>query len=620
LSEGTIDPPPEREDPGEQLFEGEQLFDATCAEELSADTDLLLLGTSMFVLMSSWSSWVERRVEQVEFAGLNTVKRAISVDLYVPHELAPLRWPAHKDEHQKYALPVALYTKRRLNQFSLRDARDGALPLLARRHNVPLAAATLVAAARAWTQVSDDRPIPAPVLEDLWSIASLPKPRALGVWRALGRPLDPDDGDECAWRKAMVTSPEFMAMAIDFARNFVVAAIVTSKPGERRLIKFSYLEESHPTWLREEPVQPRHADDLPEAEDAPDTDGKGRVYIRATVAPETPGGASTPAVNVRYIVSGPAGRHFAVTDGTGMAVVQADAGEYHVVEEGLPPRLLPTTSTQRAIVKVAEDSDALAFEYRLGGAEPMQLPKLGVWEWARRAASVAPKSIVIEAPSIGHAHSYHLEFEVPAGMVVTRGRLLDASAYEATGIKPGHVLDRAAPTLQRVHVYTSEIGQERTGAGEFLLRPRNVTVLWPAVLVGFFTLFLLLLLVAISALSLWDSGDMTNRSPGTLATLLLLVPGGISAYISRGSEHDFTKRALTGVRLLALATGFWAFSAAATITIADLTAADGFAEKLGPWGPGFFALVLALVGQLITLTVLFVAYRRSLRPPERKDA
>lgn len=626
---------PEADDAEDELFEEGALFDVKSSADVATNEELLLLGTSMFVLLSSWSSWVERRVEQVEFVTLNSVRRDISVDLYVPHELAPLRWPAFEPEHRKFALPIALYTKRRLNQFSLRDAKDGALPLLARRHNIPLAAATLVAAARAWTDVPESTPIPTPVLEDLWSIASLPRPRALGVWRALGRPLNPDDKDECTWRRAMIMSPEFMAIAIDFARNFIVAAIISAKHGERRLIKFSYVEESRPAWLGEEPVQPRQIDDVAgaeetpdpganhhvaEPEEAPDPGGKGRVYITASIVPQDDEDTAAPAANVRYIVAGPAGRHFARTDERGLAVVQADVGDYHVVEEELPPRLLPVTATQTVSVTAGSDEAHLSFEYKRGGPEPQGLPSLGVREWAARAAGLTPKEIVIEAPSVGHAHSYHLEFEVPTGMRVTTGRLLDASAYNASGIKPGHVLDPGTPTLQqRVHVYASGVGQERTGAGEFLLRPRDATVLKPAVVVGWFSLMLLLLLVIMSALSIWDSGAMSNRSPATLATLLLLVPGGLSAYISRGSEHQFAARALFGIRLLALATGFWAFAAATTIAVSDLTATHGFANELVWREPAFIVLVCILIGQAMTLWPLRVAHRRSVNPPEKSN-
>jgi hypothetical protein len=613
--------------------------------ELLASGRALLMGTGLFALLSEWRCWVERRVEQVEFITLNTVRRAVSVDLMIPFAVSPIRrHPSAQSD--SYVIPLALYQKRRLNAFSLRDNKSGAVPLLSRRHNVPLATGALVAACYAWTGTPDTEALPPTIIEDLWAIASLPAHEALGAWRAFGRTLDSPNGAEQRWRDRLVRSPEFMALSYDLARNFVLAAIVDATPGEHRLLKFSYQEPSNlPFTTRREPIQLRGSDasatePLPARNE--DQRPRGVLCISARIEPgervateapaeaehgdsessEVPGSAASepdassaspaPALaGISFVVSGSQGRFVDATTSDGNCAIQVPVGEYRVVEESLPARVRPVSPSQEVRIERGQTVN-LTFLYRDTGYHEKEdyLPSLKTWPRITRMFAWAYKPIVLDAPGIGHAQSYHLEFEVPPGVQITRAELVDGLAYARSDTAgDSSKADAVSQSTQRAHVYTSHVAQERSGLGVFYLRP--------AVMTAALSLTLILLCIALSAASAWSAGQDGSKAPSALATIFLLVPGGISAYLSAGSEHPFTQRLLFGLRMLALSTGFWSFVAALTFVLSDLTSEHGYAGALDPLGPGFVALCCAALGQAATFGILMMALWRALRPPER---
>ena len=190
-------------------------------------------------MVSDWPLWIERRVESIAFKDQGTFVRRVSVDFVAPALTSPLL-RATGEEVQ--LIPLTMLRKRRLVAFDLR--LEGGIPasLLSRRHVGPLTAGMLLFALRAWIPSERGRPIPFPVLHQIWSIATGGSAEAMVSYFSLGTTARGGDADELAWRKAIIASPEFLAFARDLSENFLVLTPMTDVVGRRRVVKMQYEE------------------------------------------------------------------------------------------------------------------------------------------------------------------------------------------------------------------------------------------------------------------------------------------------------------------------------------------------------------------------------------------
>src|ERR1044072_723440 len=110
-------------------------------------------GRGARTLVGAWDDWVKRRVETVELLSDTTVRRRVSVDFRMRSWLpAPvLQWAGS----QFHYIRIAQLEKGRMLRFDLRDETGRALPLLTRRKNAMISAATLAALAQftIWTEL-----------------------------------------------------------------------------------------------------------------------------------------------------------------------------------------------------------------------------------------------------------------------------------------------------------------------------------------------------------------------------------------------------------------------------------------------------------------------------------
>ncbi|MGP0101253.1 MAG: hypothetical protein ACLPUT_06505 [Solirubrobacteraceae bacterium] len=106
-------------------------------------------------------------------------------------------------------------------------------------------------------------------------------------------------------------------------------------------------------------------------------------------------------------------------------------------------------------------------------------------------------------------------------------------------------------------------------------------------------------------------------SPEPWVTLLLVVPGGLSAYVSRERENLFATEALIGLRSMALTTGLWSLLGAAVIALTREMTTDGGTPHVGGqhWWT-LWSLLLLFAGNVFTTLILFIAWRRAHSPPE----
>lgn len=190
-----------------------------------------------------------------------------------------------------------------------------------------------------------------------------------------------------------------------------------------------------------------------------------------------------------------------------------------------------------------------------------------------RGAAIRQKTVVIPVPAIGQANSYHADFEAPNGLQLTRLRLF---AYDPAG-KTTSERDAELRSLQRAHVFSNTDAQGVSGVLIADLRPRKGTI----VRAGLLTSTLALLLLVLVALAL----PSLRRDVGPAVALLLLVPGTLSAYVSRPREDEFTSAAVFGLRVLAAVPGACAVLAATVLVFGRRfsTAQGGGSFVSGSW-------------------------------------
>ncbi len=580
--------------------------------------DLIVLGEVLLLLISDWSAWLERRVETVRFVDADTAARSVSVNFILPRVPTPL---FQAGDSITFA-PVGTLLKRELVNFDLRDEDDRPLPLLSRRHNGRLAAAVLAAGVRMWVGDSAnlEGSVPVGVLEDLWNIATSTPDDAMEYWSRLGIPRTTLP-DEKAWRKEMLLSGRFMALARDLARNFLVLTPI-ALDGRSRVIKFSYQEVGEIARVR---LRQRRrmvgaiGDQRPPRRSPPRE--KGLIHVSAMLSQDagpdiTDVGnppPSEPLQGVRVRLDGGDKAYEGETGPDGSAVVQAALGAY--VVNYVPPDGFFGSSPMRTCKLLSPGEEIhIQLECHRGHLftdSAPSAPHLKLRDKLRRAFALAPKPIEISMPSVGQCASYHLQFETADGMHITEAKIRHtASVTTATSVgDTKEVVPLLTPLQQRVGLSATDVPADRAAAATFSVRPRPSMIVRAAFYVSLLGCVIsLLTIVGRSSLSI---------APEPWVTLLLVVPGGLSAYVSRERENLFATEALIGLRSLALTTGLWSLLGAAVIALTREMTTNKGAPQVGSehWWT-LWSLLLLFAGNLITTLVLFIAWRRAHSPPE----
>lgn len=605
------------------------------AGDLLAASEIIGVGEVLFGLVSDWEAWMERRVENVAFQDADTVRRRVSVDFILPAVPTPFRRPA-TDAGPTHMVPLGLLFKRRLVNFDLRDESGVALALMSKRHNGVIAAAVLVAAARAWVEPQSGRAdLPPLVVEDLWTIATSTQPVANTAFMSLGRPRSRSRG-ETSWRCRLVASEDFMTLARDLAGAFLVLTPLHDSVGHRRILKFAYDEPGQLPQTRV-PLRRRAGEVVSRAtQEGPVLRGSGRlvrggrssgpncmarvIALLRDAPEEAPFYRALP--DLRLTFTSEHNTYEAVTGETGEALFQAHEGSYAIAVDNPPEgRILVGLVPTPWELHASSESVVVRLEYwpaPLVGFDADKLPDL---TWPRRimrAAALVPKTIKIDAPAIGQSRSYHLEFEVADGLQAIRAYLAAEETYtrgatDLHGARPSSTA-RTAPTdvvtkqsvgiSQRVHVHSERAHQGHTGSVIISLLPRSHKV----VRSGVFAAALSSLALTI-ALMRWSS---LSAAPGPAIAMLLLVPGIVAAYVARTLEHAFTTEVLVGLRMLALMTGLLPFlGGALLIASREVHVESSGAVVLGePWWGTPWVLGILLAADLVCLGLFVAAHRR----------
>ena len=419
-----------------------------------------------------------------------------------------------------------------------------------------------------------------------------------------------------------------MQLALDLARNFLVLVPVTDTlPGDRRILKFSYEEQRLTRSVPPPAPRTRKRDHQGGAE------GQGRIEVTATTLPMSadasplePHPESGLEVRIwRCDAQGRRERDYRqlFTDRHGKAIDGFPAGRWEV-EELIPPGLMEQTDRIVAVdVKSAEMTDV---EFKLIEVVNRKVdlqPELEDRDEKRlqRGLGWYSKPIEIRVPAVAACASYHLEVEAPEEIAITRADLTAATSIPtASGADSGHESrDEHARVnvdygpVQRAHLHLDGVTQGYVGRGTIRLRSQPSTVLRPAL---FSSVASMLLLAAVA----WRFPQLSTNV-GSVATILLFVPGLLSAYVVRPREHPMATSLLFGHRVMAITASACALVAAVLLLLERTWAANAGRVVLEPsWELTQYALWLLTGVSGASVILIAVALRLSSRPPESLPA
>jgi hypothetical protein len=229
------------------------------------------------------------------------------------------------------------------------------------------------------------------------------------------------------------------------------------------------------------------------------------------------------------------------------------------------------------------------------------------------------KPIWIRAPAVASCASFHLEVEAPDEIAITRAELtaaastpLDIAVKKRNRAEPSADVRRNIDygPVQRAHLHLDELTQGETGVAIVRLRSQPATLLRPAL---FSSIASMLLLAAVS----WRYPAISTNV-GSVATILLFVPGLLSAYVVRPREHPMATSLLFGHRVLALTPSACALLAAVVLLLERKWTQVSSGQVILQPSWEFTRIVLWTVTGISagSVVLILVALRLSSRPPE----
>jgi hypothetical protein len=543
-----------------------------------------------------------------------------------------------EDGRPIFVIPLGLSPKSVLRNFSVRDEHGGTLPLLTRTKNGAIATGVLVEAAQAAmtrarygeeTQEEIEPPGEPPewVLAQLWTIANGAKANALMALERLTF-ASLTDSEEQRWRDTLTRDPRFPELALDLARNFLVMTVIPGEFEQRRVVKFDYEEQGQPAQgvfgarrkaRRAERRQRRASERHRRAVSERLADGDVEAL---DVTVRTAGGDGVEGVVVSVLRPGE---------------------DHHIVDAASDPhgrvRFALEKGNYELQMRPPDGTVDLAFGERHSVTVPREKPKVlrcqprrfsaGAEDGAKqiklrhriaRAVSWRPREIRIAIPGVGHCTTFHVEVDAPDGMKITMARLTPQNARG----RPD--LDRQAQEfgpVQRTHLHVRGIAQSASATCQVYMRPRASLMVRMGFLSAMVTTFLLL------AVAAWHS--QLSGVIGSVASVLLFVPGGLAAYTARPRENSLTSSAVYGLRFLAVMIGAVSLLAASTFLLARTwvnapsgnppTGVTRTPTSIQPgveWG-GLEPMLWVLFAIAATITAVFaVTWFWTWRPPEQR--
>lgn len=194
-------------------------------------------------------------------------------------------------------------------------------------------------------------------------------------------------------------------------------------------------------------------------------------------------------------------------------------------------------SGERRIVKYS-------YEHRL------ERPDRNPVRWLAVRLGLLAFKLTLETPAATKTESYHCEMLPPPGLEFTGAHLDRRARRRVAGSE-----DSGGPG--RAHLYTAQLGWTDAPSAVFYMRTTRIGFLRSALLTCLLTTALLV--------GGRDRLPEVATEVEAAATVLLLVPGLLAAYLSRAGEHALAASMLVGVRLMLLVSGLCAVSCGALL-------------------------------------------------------
>lgn len=188
------------------------------------------LAVDTFKFLSSVDEWVLRRVEQVRFESDVAARRQVTLDFRMPVNRPRRRTDRH------HLVPLGFLKKQALTDFDLRDEGGNSVPLATRRENGLAAWSVLVEHADLILR-DESLTLRSSIVSDLWRLVICYAEEADHVVGQLWNRRN-------ASRERLVLreDKQFSGLARHLANEFMLIVPMKHDPGNRRILKYSYVE------------------------------------------------------------------------------------------------------------------------------------------------------------------------------------------------------------------------------------------------------------------------------------------------------------------------------------------------------------------------------------------
>jgi hypothetical protein len=628
------------------------------------------LGVVVLGLVSCWDAWVNRRVDSFAFAGDDerVLARHHSIDFEVTKDLSS----AAQDCKWMLGIPVpiTILDKWRISEFSLRDDRDRALSLLTRAESTRIMTSALCElAARersGHVRQTNGGPLvtslPDTIRDVITDIVCGERSDAVRVCATFvatvrGRPNPiPDAQTVEDWATTLASSPEFMGLAFELARGFVLFARYPATARGNQLLKMSY--NSYVVPPSKDPVlagvafrhfmRSLHNGSRDSSETRPwkvVRDGQsgqlgGSFFVTAlhdvSKRPEDigtiPEKERSPALACAFVTvsNGRRRRTLRVRPNGAIGITGLPDGHY---EASISPAsgfeikkctrasfsikngMAESGSTERMTIEV----ERARVTRRVVPATAKMATKAAFLRRFLRGLAWSSKPLIIRI-RFWEGGSYHCEFRAPDGMHVTRAKLV--SDQDARSVGRNGTVSLKLESVQTAHLYAPRVPESGIGEARALrptagyvlvnLRPRVETIARPGYMTAILTLGVVVLLA-----HMWNPHTgfaSTLQNPAAVLALLLGAPGVLTAAYRQVVHSRVTNAMLYGLRLASLAPALIPIACGAFL----------LAEPGHPWAAGPFGVVwpmtLIVAAAAVALIVLGgVAYAAEHPPEQRKS-
>jgi hypothetical protein len=201
----------------------------------------------------NFKRWIHRRVESKSFLDEVRMLHRTSLDFTIPQ--ADL--PALSTDRSIRLVPLLLLSKTKLRRFDLRDEQGRALPALSLQQNARIAAECLAALYELACGQAAPKLTPATrVIDLLTELVRANPPEAEEARNQLLLGGESVLADHAA---AIRAHGPLSTLITDFTPGFLLMTLLAAKPGDRRVIKLSYVQTFKPVvhsqvfrrWFRE---------------------------------------------------------------------------------------------------------------------------------------------------------------------------------------------------------------------------------------------------------------------------------------------------------------------------------------------------------------------------------